>query len=793
MGSRDKNGERLRSNRLRKGAHVNDTAPNADDKATIYFTIVGGDPENLDPAKRPGLVFHNGEQGVIPPRVYQHPGGMQLIGNILAIAVETPRQFGLDEGICNSCLSNSSSFSCPLSIINTCVNYERALDPTIVMFFDVTDPEAPVFISQFAPKDNNGNPLTKAGVVGVTPLRDGAYLMAVTGGANDPLFFYRTKKNIINLQSQESTYPVLSSPNLRWEYMGKTAGPNVEDPHQTLQFIREGNIEGALYLAGARGSAIFGDRDRIDLYQVICNTPECMSNEEIKLTVRYNGQRITPFPSTGGIQLFNNGSSQLFRVVELANLAAASGFHITPSGELLLYATEHDNDGPNGSIKAGEWRHREIVRQNSPTLLPTARVNGPYEVDEGSIVNISGSAAPPITKAFIQLYHNTGYESLYPVVDFADRYLDDFDDFSILESFPNVTSPVQNVTHNDKAQSWNWFAPVGCSIKAIDNYQGSVDETRTLPGTGTIQRASNLSLVLNDGGTDNINQEVDAIDFLGNCDNYYATPFRLRWDLDINGSYETAGNSVQFNATAFDGPSLINVPAQAQHPAGGPTSQTSTATVTIRNIAPQITQFQVADSSGRLLNTNVPFVLTGMPVTVSANFTDPGVLDHQTATLGWGDGSVQPQTAFTTFNEAFGDGTGTVLHTHRYNVSGTYQIALSVKDDDGGMNTATNAIVRVVTPAQAVKEIISLLDTAIATTTNQKVRNSLDKARKALAGSNDNSNNGALNKILAGNKQAALVFLRQAIDELRQSQTGGADVSTLIFLLEQTAVALSAN
>ena len=27
----------------------------------------------------------------------------------------------------------------------------------------------------------------------------------------------------------------------------------IEDPHQSLHFLREGNIDGALYLAGARG------------------------------------------------------------------------------------------------------------------------------------------------------------------------------------------------------------------------------------------------------------------------------------------------------------------------------------------------------------------------------------------------------------------------------------------------------------------------------------------------------------------------------------------------------------
>src|SRR6185436_4560742 len=50
MGSRDRNGERLRSNRLREGVHVNDTPPPLEDHGTTFFTVVDGGlvPENGD-------------------------------------------------------------------------------------------------------------------------------------------------------------------------------------------------------------------------------------------------------------------------------------------------------------------------------------------------------------------------------------------------------------------------------------------------------------------------------------------------------------------------------------------------------------------------------------------------------------------------------------------------------------------------------------------------------------------------------------------------------------------------
>jgi PKD repeat protein len=165
------------------------------------------------------------------------------------------------------------------------------------------------------------------------------------------------------------------------------------------------------------------------------------------------------------------------------------------------------------------------------------------------------------------------------------------------------------------------------------------------------------------------------------------------------------------------------------------------------------------------------------------------VLDHQTATIAWGDGSVEPQTAFTTFDEAFGDGTGAVSHTHRYTLPGSHTIALSVADDDGGADTESTTV-RVLTPQQAIEEIIGLLDSVIAGTTDGNVLKDLEKARKALVG-NPVGNNGALTEIRNGNDRAAVAFLEQAIFWLREAQADGADVATLTALLEQVVAALS--
>ena len=279
------------------------------------------------------------------------------------------------------------------------------------------------------------------------------------------------------------------------------------------------------------------------------------------------------------------------------------------------------------------------------------------------------------------------------------------------------------------------------------------------------------------------------------CRVYYNAPISVDWDFNLDNVFETRGQNPAFSAAELDGPSVQTVLARGQHPTDtGPLGQGSPITVGIkvRNVAPTITHLSVVDSLGRVVGRDVPFALANLEYSVQGSFTDPGKPDHQTATLNLGDGTTVPNSAFDLFSDAFGGATGQLRKRHLYDTPGTYTIALEVLDDDGGAGVAS-AVVRVVTPEQAVEEIIRMLDDVIASATNDGVRQDLEQARKALAGSNDDSNNGALEKIRDGNEQAAMTFLRQAIDRLRRAEAGGADVATHIALLEQVVAALSAG
>ena len=124
----------------------------------------------------------------------------------------------------------------------------------------------------------------------------------------------------------------------------------------------------------------------------------------------------------------------------------------------------------------------------------------------------------------------------------------------------------------------------------------------------------------------------------------------------------TDEGSYTLSLTATDG---INAPV------------TSTAPLTVSN-AP-ITVGAVTASP------SLP-VAIGSPVTVSANFADPGAADAHTAVINWGDGT----TSAAAVNETVGTGTGSVSGTHSYIAAGVYPVTVTVSDGNSPAGTGTN-------------------------------------------------------------------------------------------------------
>jgi uncharacterized delta-60 repeat protein len=110
-------------------------------------------------------------------------------------------------------------------------------------------------------------------------------------------------------------------------------------------------------------------------------------------------------------------------------------------------------------------------------------------------------------------------------------------------------------------------------------------------------------------------------------------------------------------------------------------SDSAGTTVTVNNVAPVITS---VNASGPINEND--------STTVSGTFTDPGTQDTHTVVIAWGDGSPA-----TTINLAAGVLTFSASHTYlddnpTATASDTYNISVSVSDDDTGSNSAGTTV-----------------------------------------------------------------------------------------------------
>jgi hypothetical protein len=201
-------------------------------------------------------------------------------------------------------------------------------------------------------------------------------------------------------------------------------------------------------------------------------------------------------------------------------------------------------------------------------------------------------------------------------------------------------------------------SPVAGVVLADPNYGPSSDEALLkILNTPPTVAADNGSVTVDEGQTiTNTGTYGDA-----NGD-----------DVTLSASIGTviAGSGTwEWSYLAPDGPAELSVTISATDAPGAVT--TTTFSLTVNNVAPVI---------GTITAPLEPVQLkaNGAQISVSADFTDPGVLDTHTATWDWGDGT----TSAGTVTEV--NGSGSVAGAHTYTAVGVYVLKLTVTDKDGG-------------------------------------------------------------------------------------------------------------
>lgn len=180
------------------------------------------------------------------------------------------------------------------------------------------------------------------------------------------------------------------------------------------------------------------------------------------------------------------------------------------------------------------------------------------------------------------------------------------------------------------------------------------------------------------GGPYNANEgEVVALAATGSDPDGTAVTFA--WDLNNDGTFETDGQNTNFEA--IDGTIDYTVSVKVTDVTG--LFMIASANIHVENIAPDLGEF-IAPTDPIKVNTSV---------NISADFTDPGVIDTHTVSINWGDGTI----AEGEISES--NGSGTASGSHSYMTPGLYVISMTVTDKDGGVsNTVSSADVVIYNP-----------------------------------------------------------------------------------------------
>ena len=83
-------------------------------------------------------------------------------------------------------------------------------------------------------------------------------------------------------------------------------------------------------------------------------------------------------------------------------------YYVSPSGNLMMYAATHDNDGPDHTVEMAEFSSQDGYDQDG-AYRPTA-VPGTYKGQPNSPLKVDGTASTPaIAQGRVELYDDVQF------------------------------------------------------------------------------------------------------------------------------------------------------------------------------------------------------------------------------------------------------------------------------------------------------------------------------------------------------------------------------------------------
>ncbi len=330
----------------------------------------------------------------------------------------------------------------------------------------------------------------------------------------------------------------------------------------------------------------------------------------------------------------SNGDTQITYDVEIS----ASG----------IYRLQFNAQNPGSQVS---FMQRQVKVDLEDPILDTPI--GPFAVDEGGTVMVSASVA---TNAFGIPLNN----------DVLVNYDWDLNNDGIFETTDEQPS----------------FSAVALDGPASQTIQVRVTDiaSRTTTAQATVNVANVAPTVIikdvpmtSDEGTQiNLTSEVN--------DPFAEEVLTYAWEVKLDGSSIATGTDKDFSFTPAD-EGFYEVSLTVSDDDGG-VGTAEQQTIEVVNVAPSLGNIQ-APTSG---------VDEAASFTLSGDISEPGTLDTLALTIDWGDGSTAEQVSLPAGSTGF-----SADHTYADDnptgtASDTYEISLTIEDDDGGTGTGSASV-----------------------------------------------------------------------------------------------------